>query len=85
MLREISGHGRSVNQLAVDAGPDPFSSLSLDEPAQFPIFAGVERAETISAILVLEVMARIELTIAASGLLDGLICDSPHKPWIISD
>ena len=74
-----------MNQLAADAGPDPFSSFSLDEPAQFPIFAGVKRAETMSTILVLEVMARIELTIATGSLLYGLICDPPHKTWIISD
>ena len=38
-----------------------------------------------SAILALEVMARIELTIATGSPFDGLICDSPNKTWIISD
>jgi hypothetical protein len=53
-----------MNQPAIDTGPDPFSALRIDESAQLRIFAGVKGAETVGAILILELMAGIVFAVA---------------------
>lgn len=85
MPGKVSGYNWPMNQPAIDTGPDPFSTLRLNEPAQLRIFAGVKRAETVGAILIPEVMAGIVFAVASGCVFDRLVCDFPNEAWIISD
>jgi hypothetical protein len=52
-----------VHETAVNAGPKPLSSLSSHVLAKIQILAGIERAKTVGAILIREMMARIVFAI----------------------
>ena len=63
MLCQVFCYPGEVHKPAVDAGPKPFSSLCSHVLAKLQILAGIERAETVGAILTREVMTRIVFAI----------------------
>ena len=85
IFNEIFCGGRLVNEPAIDAGPDPLSSAGPNEPAQILIPAGIERAEAMGTVLILEVMARIILAIALSSGLQWRIGHFANETGIICD
>ncbi len=85
MLRKVFGNNRPVDQSAINTGPYPFSSFSYHKLSQIRIPTGIQGAEAVSAILTLEVVARVIVTVASGGVLDRLICHTSNEAWVVSD
>ena len=73
MLCQVSCHPGTVHKLAIDASPEPLSSLSSHVFAKVRIFARIKRAETVGAILIWEMMAGIEFAVRSTRGLHRLI------------
>lgn len=85
IFEEIFCDERFVNELAVDAGPDPLSSAGPNEPAQILIPAGIERAEAVGTVLILEMMTWIILAVALSSGLQWRIGHFANETGIIGN
>jgi hypothetical protein len=62
-----------VNELAVDAAPEPFPLLCSHEPAQLLIPAGIKGTEAMGAVLTFEMVTWIVFAVGLARGLDRLI------------
>lgn len=83
MLAQVSGNFWPVNEGAVDAAPEPLASFRLDKLAELRVFAGIEGTEAMSAVLALEMVTWIVLTLASFDVGHGLVGGGPDATGIV--
>ena len=74
---------RSVDQLAVYAGPKPLSFFCSHEPSKLLILAGIQRTKAMSAVLIRKMMAWVILAVILPSSLDRLINSVPDLARVI--